>query len=193
MCQFLSMVSFRKPRSDVGCRDHKKHLPLFILQNQIPPHCFEIKFSIHSSEDSLRQFIKPILSLATRSTTRSPDRSTRLSEFFSRSSEIVSRGPPPPAYGRIVSLRPHRIHHHHHHYHQCDHPHHYQRIANSLRSKGGTWAKPFRKHFNKLGSAILSQNRRHTPWSTSNNITEKLSSANLSQIIIIGVIAAIFK
>ena len=70
----------------------------------------------------------------------------------------------------------HQYHHHyhHHHHHQCDHPHHYQRIANSLRSKGGTWAKPFRKHFNKLGSAILSQNRRHTPWSTSNNITEKI-------------------
>ena len=108
------MVSFRKPCSDVGCRDHKT---LFILQNQIPPHCFEIKFSIHSSEDSLRQFIKPILSLAF----RSPDRSTRLSEFFSRSSEIVSRGPPPPAYWRIVSPRPHRIHHY---YHQCDR-HHY--------------------------------------------------------------------
>ena len=118
MCQFLSMVSFRKPRSDVGCRDHKKHLPLFILQNQIPLHCFEIKFSIHSSEDSLRQFIKLILS---HPPDRTPDRSTRLSEFFSRSSEIVSRGPPPPAYGRIVSLRPHRIHHY---YHQCDR-HHY--------------------------------------------------------------------
>ena len=147
MYKFLVWVSFRKLCSDVGCRDHKKHLPLFILQNQIPLHCFEIKFSIHSSEDSLRQFIKPILSLATRSTTRSPDRSTRLSEFFSRSSEIVSRGPPPPAYGRIVSLRPHRIHHHHHHYHQCDH-HHYHHYHQC----------------NCCGKHLLLRKEKRAPW-----------------------------